>query len=335
MLLRSTWWRWSTVSKHKAPVAVSACMLLGLGIDVHAQGYPTKPIRVIVPHTTAGSPDILARFIATRLSEVFGQQFVVENVAGAAGVLGAERVARSSPDGHTLMIGSSAVVINPSLYRKVGYDVERDFQGITALASALLVLVAHPSLPVKSVGDLVRLAKARPGAINYASGGSGSAAHMAAELFKSMAAVAIVHVPYKGTAPALTDLVGGHVSVAFYTVSAIGGHVQAGRLRALAVTSLQRSPVMPDVPTLSEAGLSGYEASTWIGVLAPRATPREVVEKLHAEIVKTLAMAEVKQKFTGQGFDIIGNTPEQFTQQLRADLKKWARVVRDSGVTVD
>lgn len=300
-----------------------------------AQPYPSKPIRFVVPHTVSGSPDILARFIAAKLTEVLGQQIVVENQAGAAGILGAERVARASPDGYTLMVGSSAVVINPSLYKKVGYDVERDLQGITALASALLVLVAHPSLPVKSVPDLVRLAKARPGAINYASGGSGSAAHMAAELFKSMSGVDIVHVPYKGTAPALTDLVGGHVSVAFYTVSAIGGHVQAGRLRALGVTSLQRSAAMPEVPTVAESGLAGYEASTWIGMLAPRATPREIVDRMHGEVVKILGMTDVKQRFASQGFDIIGNTPEQFAQQLRADLRKWARVIRESGVTVD
>jgi len=312
-----------------------AVMLAGQAGMLRAQAYPTKTVRVIVPHTTSGSPDILARFMASKLSEVFGQQFVVDNQAGAAGVIGAERVARASPDGYTLMIGSSAVVINPSLYKKVGYDVERDFQGISALASALLVLVTHPSLPVTSVGDLVRLAKSRPGAINYASGGSGSAAHMAAELFKSMADVNLVHVPYKGTAPALADLVGGHVSVAFYTVSAIGGHVQSGRLRALAVTSLQRSPAMPQIPTLAESGLAGYEASTWIGVLTPRATPKEIIERLHGEIAKILGMSEVRQKFTAQGFDIIGNSPEQFTQQLRSDMKKWARVVRDSGVTVD
>ena len=226
-------------------------------------------------------------------------------------------------------------MINPSLYRKVGYDVQRDFQPITALASASLVLVVHPSLPVRSTRELITLARAKPGTINYASGGSGTAAHLAAELFKTMAGVNLVHVPYKGTAPALTDLVGGHVTVGFYTVSAIGGHVKSGRLRALAVASLQRSRAMPDLPTIAESALPGYEASTWIGVLAPSGTPRDIVGRLHAELMKILAMPDVQQRFASEGFDIIANTPEQFAAQIKSDLAKWARVIRASGATVD
>ena len=311
------------------------CLALGTVGSVHAQAYPLKPIRFIVPHTVSGSPDILARFVGSKLGEAVGQQVIVDNQPGAAGIIGAEKAARAAPDGYTLVISSSAIVINPSLYRKVGYDVQRDFQAITALASAPLVLVVHPSLPVRSMRDLVALARAKPGAINYASGGSGSAAHMAAELFKSMAAVNLVHVPYKGTAPALTDLVGGHVSVGFYTVSAIGEHVKNGRLKALAVTAPHRSPAVPDLPTVAESGLPGYEASTWIGVLAPSGTPREIVGRLHAEIMKILAMPDVRQRFASQGFDIIANTPEQFAAQIKADLAKWARVIRASGLTVD
>jgi tripartite-type tricarboxylate transporter receptor subunit TctC len=311
------------------------CIALDTAGLVAAQPYPAKPIRFIVPHSVSGSPDILARFLATKLGEAFGQQVIVENHPGAGGVVGAERAARAAPDGYTLVTGSSAIVINPSLYRKVGYDVQRDFQGITALASAPLVLVVHPSLPVRSTRELIALARARPGAINYASGGSGSAAHMAAELFKSMAGVNLLHVPYKGTAPALADLVGGHVSVAFYTVSAIGGHVKSGRLRALALTALQRSPAVPDLPTVAESGLPGYEASTWIGVLAPSNTPRDIIERLHSEIVRILALPEVKQRFSSLGFDIIANTPEQFTAQIKSDLTKWERVIRASGVIVD
>ncbi len=300
-----------------------------------AQPYPAKPIRFVVPHTVSGSPDILARFIGARLGPALGQQIIVDNQPGAAGIVGAERVARSAPDGYTLMTGSSAVVINPSLYRKVGYDVLRDFQPVTELALAALVLAVHPSLPVRSTRELMALARAQPGVINYASGGSGSAAHMAAELFKSMAGVNLVHVPYKGTAPALTDLVGGHVSVGFYTVSAIGGYIRNGRLRALGVTALQRSAAIADVPTVAESGLPGYEASTWIGVLAPSGTPRDIIERLNTEIVKILGMPDVRQGFAAQGFDIIASTPEQFAAQIKTDFAKWARVIRESRVTVD
>jgi tripartite-type tricarboxylate transporter receptor subunit TctC len=300
-----------------------------------AQGYPAKPIRFVVPHTVAGSPDILARFLGTRLGDTLGQQVVVDNLAGAAGIVGAERVARAAPDGYTLFVGSSAVVINPNLYKKVSYDVVRDFQPITALALAPLVLVVHPSLPARSVREFIALVKSKPGAINYASGGSGSAAHMAAELFKSMAGVDMVHVPYKGTAPALIDLAGGHVSVGFYTVSATSGHVKTGRLRALGLTALKRSPAVPGLPTVAEAGLPGYEASTWIGVLAPAGTPRELVERLHGEITKILALPDVQQAFAVQGFDMIANTPAEFAAQIKSDLAKWARVIKVAKLTVD
>ncbi len=300
-----------------------------------AQTYPAKPMRFVVPHTVAGSPDILARFLGTRLGDALGQQVIVDNQAGAAGIVGAERVARAAPDGYTLFVGSSAVVINPNLYKKVGYDVLRDFQPITALALAPLVLVVHPSLPARSVREFIALVKARPGAINYASGGSGSAAHMAAELFKAMGGVDMVHVPYKGTAPALIDLAGGHVSVGFYTVSATGGHVKTGRLRALGLSALKRSPALPELPTVAEAGLPGYEASTWIGVLAPAGTPREIVERLHTEIAKILALPDVQQAFAVQGFDMIANTPAEFAVQIKGDLVKWARVIKAAKLTVD
>lgn len=300
-----------------------------------AQNYPAKPIRFVVPHTVAGSPDILARFLGTRLGDALGQQVVVDNLAGAAGIVGAERVARAAPDGYTLFVGSSAVVINPNLYKKVGYDVVRDFQPITALALAPLVLVVHPSLPARSVREFIALLKARPGVINYASGGSGSAAHMAAELFKAMAGVDMVHVPYKGTAPALIDLAGGHVSVGFYTVSATSGHVKTGRLRALGLSALKRSPAVPELPTVAEAGLPGFEASTWIGVLAPAGTPRELIERLHGEITKILALPDVQQAFAVQGFDMIANTPTEFATQIKGDLGKWARVIKAAKLTVD
>ncbi len=264
-----------------------------------------------------------------------GQQVIVDNLAGAAGIVGAERVARAVPDGYTLFVGSSAVVINPNLYKKVGYDVLRDFQPITALALAPLVLVVHPSLPARSVRELIALMKASPGAINYASGGSGSAAHMAAELFKVMAGVDIVHVPYKGTAPALIDLAGGQVPVGFYTLSATSGHVKTGRLRALGISALKRSPAIPELPTLAEAGLPGYEASTWIGVLAPAGTPREIVERLHAEIAKILTLPDVQQAFAVQGFDMIANTRTEFAAQIKGDLIKWARVIKTAKLTVD
>lgn len=300
-----------------------------------AQSYPVKPIRFVVPHTVAGSPDILARFLGTRLGDALGQQVIVDNLAGAAGIVGAERVARAVADGYTLFVGSSAVVINPNLYKKVGYDVVRDFQPITALALAPLVLVVHPSLPARTVREFIALMKARPGVVNYASGGSGSAAHMAAELFKAMTGVDMVHVPYKGTAPALIDLAGGHVSVGFYTVSATSGHIKTGRLRALGLSALKRSSALPELPTVAEAGLPGYEASTWIGVLAPAGTPREIVERLHGEIVKILALPDVQKTFSVQGFDMIANTPAEFAVQIKGDLGKWARVIKAAKLKVD
>jgi len=324
-----------TPQRSACALVIPVWLSLVIACCAHAQVYPAKPIRFIVPHSVAGSPDILARFLAAKLGEAFGQQIIVDNQPGTGGVVGAEKAAHAAPDGYTLVTGSSALVINPNLYRKVGYDVERDFQAITALASAPLVLVVHPSLPVRSTRELIALARAKPGAINYASGGNGSAAHMAAELFKNMAAVNLVHVPYKGTAPALTDLMGGHVSVAFYTVSAIGEHVKNGRLKALGLTALRRSPAVPDLPTVDESGLPGYEASTWIGVLAPSGTPREIISRLHAEIMKILAMPDVKQRFTAQGFDLIASTPEQFAAQIKSDQAKWSQVIRASGMTVD
>ncbi len=311
------------------------CVCIGsIGLAV-GQSYPVKPIRFIVPHSVAGAPDILARLLALKLSDALGQQIIVDNQPGAGGVIGAEMGARSAPDGYTIVVGSSALVINPSLYRKVAYNPERDFQPITALATAPLILVVHPSLPARTVRELIALAKAKPGQINYASGGSGSAAHMAAELFKSMAMVDLVHIPYKGTAPALIGLIGGHVSVAFYTMSAVGGHIKSGKLRALAISATQRSAAAPDLPTISESGVPGYEASTWIGVVVPTGTPSGIVHRLYTEIVMVLHMPDVKERFAGQGFDIIGNTPEQFSNQIKADVPKWAKVIKDSGAKVD
>jgi tripartite-type tricarboxylate transporter receptor subunit TctC len=260
---------------------------------------------------------------------------VIENQPGAGGVIGAEMGARAAPDGYTVLVGSSAIVINPSLYRKVGYDPERDFRAVTKLAWASLVLVVHPSLPVRSVRELVALGRARPGQITYASGGSGSAAHLGGELFKSMAGIDLLHVPYRGTAPALTDLIGGHVTVAFYTWSAIGTHVRGGRLRALAQTGLTRSPAMAELPTVHESGVPNYESGTWIGVLVPAATPNEIVETLHRHIAAILQQPDVRERFASQGFDIIGNSPTEFAAAIRADIPHWARVVRAANARVD
>lgn len=313
--------------------AASAAVLQATAAQ--GQTYPVRPVRFIVPHTVAGAPDLLARLVAQKLSERWGQQIVVDNQPGAGGVIGAELGARAAPDGHTVVVGSSALVINPSLYRKVNYDPERDFRPVTQIAWSSLVLCVHPSLPVRSVAELLKLAMARPGQISYASGGPGSAAHLAAELFKSMTGVDMLHVPYRGAAPALTDLIGGHVPVGFYTWSATGGHIRSNRLRALAQTGLKRSAAMPDLPTLDESGVRGYESGTWIGVVLPAATPGEIADLLHRQITAILQMPDVREGIVSRGFDIIGNTPAEFAAQIRIDIPKWAKVIKAAGARVD
>jgi len=298
-----------------------------------AQGYPTKPIRFVVPFAPGGTTDILARMIAQRLAEPIGQSVVVDNRPGANGAVGSELVAKSPPDGHTLIMGYlGSLAIAPNLYAKLPYDAVRDFAPITLAASTTQAIVSHPSLPARNARELLVLARARPGQITYASAGIGSPSHLAGELLKAMAKIDMVHVPYKGSGAALADLLGGHVALSFGGLAAAAPQVKAGRLRVIAVANAKRSNAMPDVQTVAEAGLPGYEVPSWFGVLAPAGTPREVISRLHAEITKIMQSADVKERLAADGAEVVANTPEQFSAYIRAEITKWGKVIREAGI---
>ena len=304
---------------------------------VLAQGtYPNKPIRLIVPFPPGGTTDILARSVGNELTKSLGQPVVVENRSGAAGNIGADAVAKSAPDGYTLLMGTVGTHgINSGLYAKMPYDAVKDFAPITIVAAVPNMLVLHPSVPAKTVKELIDLAKANPGKITFASSGAGTSIHLSGELFKTMAGVDILHVPYKGSSPALTDLVGGQVNIMFDNMPSALPLVKGGRLRAIAVTTSKRSATMPDLPTMAEAGLPGFDASSWFGVLAPAGTPKDIINKLNAAIVKALGTPEMKDKLSSQGAEPIGNTPEQFATHIQSELVKWAKVIKESGAKVD
>jgi tripartite-type tricarboxylate transporter receptor subunit TctC len=301
-----------------------------------AQPYPSKPIRLIVPYPPGGGTDIFARIVGARLGEALGQQIVVEQRPGAAGVIGAEAAAKAAPDGYTLVIGqASNLAINPNLMSRLPYDPVRDFAPITLIAASPSLLVVHPSLPVHSVKDLVALAKSRPGSINYASAGNGSPGHLAAEYFKTVARINLVHIPYKGATPALTDVIAGQVSLYFTSPVAAQPYVQSGRLRQIAVTSGQRFPPLPDVPTIAEAGYNEVDLTSWWGLLAPAGVARDIVARLHAETLKVLGTAEMKERLAGQGAIIVTDTPEQFATYIKTEIANWSRIVKASGARLD
>ena len=301
-----------------------------------AQTYPTKPIRLVVPFPPGGATDILARDVAQKLTEAWGQQVIVDNRPGAGGNIGSELVAKSAPDGYTLEMGTVGThAINASLYAKMPYDHVKDFVPVILVAGVPNVLVVNPAVPANSVAELIAYAKANPGKLNFASSGNGTSIHLSGELFKFMAGVQMTHVPYKGSAPALQDLIGGQVQLMFDNLPPSLPQIKAGKLRALAVTSLTRAPALPDVPTMAEAGLPGYEASSWFGVLAPAGTPLAIVTKLNAEIAKWLATPEAKEKLSKQGANAAGGTPEDFAKHIAAETAKWAKVVKDSGAKID
>ncbi len=315
--------------------ALGAALCLAAATAAQAQGYPNKPVKLVVPYPPGGPTDIVARVAAQKLSEQTGQQFIVDNRAGAGGNPGAELVARSAPDGYTLLVATTAHAINPSLFKNLGYQLLKDFVPVSQLTSGPLVIVANPALPANNVAELIALAKARPGELNFASSGNGQSTHLSAELFCATAGVKMKHIPYKGSAPALTDVIAGQTQLMFDTMLSAMPHVKSGKLKALAVTSAKRSPVAPDVPTVAESGLPGYEAIAWNGLLAPAGTPPDVVARLNAELKKALALPEVKDKFEAQGFAASWNTSEAFGGFLNAEVDKWAKVVRVSGATVD
>lgn len=301
-----------------------------------AQTYPAKPVRMVVPFPAGGATDIVGRLIAQKLSEAWRQQVFVDNRAGAGGTIGSDVAARAPADGHTILIGTSSThAIAPSLYSKLAYDPVRDFTPITLLASATVLLAVHPSVPARNVRELIALAKKQPNALSFASSGTGGISHLIGEHFKSMAGIQMLHVPYKGDTPALIDLTGGQVSLMFGTAVSFLPYVKAGRLNALAVTNPKRSPTLPDIPTITESGLPGFEALQWFGIFAPAGTPADAVSRLHGEIVKALKLPDVQERLTSLGADVVGNTPAEFAAFLKADQAKWAKVVKVSGAKLD
>jgi len=309
--------------------------LLFYPISATAQSYPARPIRLIVPFPPGGGTDTMARVVAPKLSEYLGQQVVAENRGGAGANIGAEIAAKSPPDGYTLMLATITNAIGASLYSKLNYDLVRDFATITQLATTPHILVVHPSVPVKSVKEFVALAKAKPGELAYSSSGSGSAAHLAGELFNSLTGVKTTHVPYKGGGPSMIALVGGEVSLAFATMPSAIGYVRSGRLRGIAVTTERRSPSTPELPTIAETGVAGYEAGSWYGLSAPAGTSKEIIARLHAETIKVLGFPDVKERLFNAGFEIVTSTPEQFAAFTRNEIQKWGKIVKAAGLKVD
>lgn len=310
----------------------SLCALCAV---VQAQSYPSKPVRVVVPYPPGGPTDIVARVLFQQVAESMGQQFLIDNRAGAGGNIGAEAVAKAPADGYTLLIGTTAHAINMALFKSLNYDVQKDLAPVSLLTQGPLVLVTHPQFPAHSVKELIEMAKAKPGSLNFASSGNGQSTHLSAELFNSMAGTKMVHVPYKGSAPALSDLMSGQVGIMFDTTLSAMPFVKAGKLKALGVTSLQRTAAAPDVPTIAESGLPGYEVFAWNGVLVPTGTPKAIIAQLNEEIRKAMLLPQVRDKFSAQGFAASWNTPEQFGVFVRNEVDKWARTVKASGATLD
>jgi tripartite-type tricarboxylate transporter receptor subunit TctC len=299
-----------------------------------AQQYPAKAVRFVVPYAAGGATDLIARTIGEKLSASLGQPFVIDNRPGAATLLGAQIVAKAEPDGHTLLMATSTTLaINASLYSKLPYDPVKDFAPISLAIQHPFVLLVNTTLPAHSVQELVALAKSKPGQLAYASGGSGSFPHLAMAMFQSMTGIDVIHVPYKGSAPALTDLMGGQIAMMFDNTAL--NYVKSGKIRALAVTTKQRLGVMPDVPTLAEAGVAGYELAAWQGVIAPAGTPRPIIDKLNAEMVKLLHLPDVQARLTGDGGQIITSTPDQFAAYIKSEIGRFAKVVKDSGAKVE
>jgi len=315
----------------------AAAVLLGAVQPAAAQApYPVKSIRFIVPFPVGGIADIFARVIGQKFNEAWGQPVVVDNRTGAGGNIGAEIVAKSPPDGYTLVMGSIGThAVNVSLFRKLAFDPIRDFAPVALVMEADGLLVLHPSVPVKTVKELIALAKARPGQLSYASAGNGTASHLSGELFKSMAGIDMVHVPYKGNVPAITDLIGGQTSLLFATMPTVLPQVQVGRLKALAVTGPVRSPAAPQLPTIAEAALPGYEVTNWIGVFAPAGTPGEIVHKLNSEIIRVMQLPEIQTRLTGEGAKSASRTPDEFAAFVKSEIAKWAKVVKNAGIRVD
>ena len=319
----------------KCLAVASACTLAATPVAL-AQSYPSKSIRLICPFPPGGAVDIASRAIANELSKTIGQQVVVENKPGAGGNIGGAEAARAAPDGYTIFMTTSGInAINPALYSKMPFDPNKDLAPVSALVSLNNVLVVHPSVTAKSVTDVIAMAKAQPGKMTYASSGSGTSIHMSAEMFKHLAKVDILHIPYKGSSPALIDMLGGQVMMMFDNVPSALPHIKSGKLRALATTGAKRDATLPDLPTIAEAGVPGYESGVWFGLLVPAGTPRDIVAKLNAEAVKGTKSPEFVKRMTDLGYNIIGSTPEQMTEMLKTELNTWGPIVKASGAKAE
>ncbi|MGH8616685.1 MAG: Bug family tripartite tricarboxylate transporter substrate binding protein [Burkholderiales bacterium] len=315
---------------------VTALAIAATGISQAQDTYPTRPIRMMVPFSPGGASDTAARVVGQQLAPRLGQQIVIENRPGAGGIIGTELAARATPDGYSLLMGSNIeIVINPNLYKKLPYNTQKDFAPVSLVADTPLILVVNPSVPAKSVQELIALAKAKPGVLNYASSGNGSTVQLASEMFKTMAGVNIRHIPFNGSGPAVIQTIAGETQLVFPAMPAALQQARSGKLRALAVTSAKRVAAAPELPTVAESGVPGYEMSIWNGLLAPAGTPKPVLDRLHVELLKVLAMPEVKQSFNNIGAEVVTGTPAQFAAFIKSDLAKYAKVVKDADVRID
>ena len=315
---------------------VAALAAVSLAQPARAADYPNRPVTLVVAFTPGGPSDVLARIVGKQMEQLLGVPFVIENRPGAGGNIAADSVAHAAPDGYTLLMGNNGILAtNESLYKRLTFSPQKDFLPITLIGTQANILVVNPKVPANSLKELIALAQAQPGKLNFASSGHGAAAHLAGELFKTEAKVDIVHVPYKGAAPALQDLIGGHSQLMFATAASVVGHIKGGKVRALAVTTLKRTQILPDIPTMAEAGLPGFEASTWHGLVAPAGTPPPVIAKLHDAAFNALQDTGVQASLSRLGVDIVGNPPERFKAYIAAEVPKWAAIVRASGAKLD
>jgi tripartite-type tricarboxylate transporter receptor subunit TctC len=319
-----------------AAMVLALCAGTTNAADTRTGTYPTRPVRFIVAQSAGGNADFVARMVSAELSKQLGQQFVVDNRGGGGGgVLAAELVARAAPDGYTMLLVGSSFGVNPSLYKKLPYDSERDLAPITLASTASQILVVNPSLPVNTVQDLIKLAQAKPGELNFGSSGNGGGPHLAGELFNLMAKTRMTHVPYKGASGSILDLLSGRIQVVFATMPSVMPHTRAGKLRGVAVTSLERSQLFPDLPTISETGLKGFQSGTWQGIFVPRGTPEPVIRLLNREIVAIVKLPEVRKRFDSEGGVPVGNSPQEFAVWLKAEIAKWAKVVKAANITLE
>jgi len=317
-------------------IAAGATLLIAAGLaQAAAPDYPSKPIRLIVPFPAGGGVDIVARSLTPHLTERWGQQVIVDNRPGAGATLGADLAAKAPPDGYNLLLANTAHAINATLFRKLPYDAVKDFTPISLVATQPSVLIVNPGVPVKSVKELIALAKAKPGRLNYASSGNGTPPHLSAAMFESMAGVEMTHIPYKGAAPALTDLLGGQVQLMFATIISSAQHVQSGRVRALAVTSAKRSAAFPDLPTVAEAGVPGFEATAWFMLLAPAKTPETIVQRVSRDAAAALAKPDLRARFAKEGAEAVGSTPDRAAAYLKSEIARWGKVVRAANIQAE